>query len=75
MPNLIKAAPILDDVAAFDAAFFGYTPREAELIDPQHRIFLECAWEALEHAGYELGAVQGLDRSVRRRRHQRLPAE
>src|ERR1043165_8684338 len=49
MPNLIKAAPILDDIEAFDASFFGYTPREAELMDPQHRMFLECAWEALEH--------------------------
>ena len=32
---------------------FGYSPREAELIDPQHRVFLECAWEALERAGYD----------------------
>ena len=36
----------------FDATFFGYTPREAELMDPQHRLVLECAWEALEEAGY-----------------------
>jgi acyl transferase domain-containing protein len=36
----------------FDAGFFGFTPREAELTDPQHRLFLECCWEALERAGY-----------------------
>src|SRR5205823_186564 len=46
-------APVLDDPSLFDAAFFGYTPYEAEIIDPQHRLFLECAWTALEHAGYD----------------------
>jgi acyl transferase domain-containing protein/SAM-dependent methyltransferase len=52
-PNYVKARPILEDVAGFDAPFFGYSPREAELMDPQHRLFLECAWHALEHAGYD----------------------
>jgi amino acid adenylation domain-containing protein len=51
-PSYIKAAGLLDDVDLFDAAFFGLTPREAELTDPQQRLFLECAWTALEHAGY-----------------------
>jgi acyl transferase domain-containing protein len=51
-PRYVKARPILRGVELFDAAFFGYSPREAELMDPQHRIFLECAWEALEDAGY-----------------------
>src|SRR4029453_3769125 len=51
-PNYVKAAGVLPDADCFDAAFFGYSPREAELMDPQHRIFLECAWEGLEHAGY-----------------------
>jgi acyl transferase domain-containing protein len=51
-PNYVKAAPVLDDVDKFDAQLFDYSPREAQMIDPQHRFFLECAWEALEHAGY-----------------------
>ena len=41
----------------FDAAFFGFTPREAAVLDPQQRIFLECAWEALEDAGYDAGSA------------------
>lgn len=51
-PSYVKAAAAMDDMDLFDAAFFGISHREAELIDPQHRIFLECAWEALERAGY-----------------------
>lgn len=50
-PHLIKAASVLDDIELFDAGFFGYSPREAEQMDPQQRIFLECAWEALEDGG------------------------
>ena len=57
---LREGAAVLDDVEQFDAAFFGYTPREAELIDPQQRVFLECAWEALEHAGYDPQRYAGL---------------
>ncbi|MEC4892939.1 MAG: beta-ketoacyl synthase N-terminal-like domain-containing protein [Oscillatoria sp. PMC 1051.18] len=51
-PNYVKAGSILEDIELFDAAFFGFTPREAEIADPQHRLFLECVWEALENAGY-----------------------
>jgi acyl transferase domain-containing protein len=43
----------------FDAAFFGFTAREAEITDPQHRILLECCWEAMEHAGYDPARVPG----------------
>ncbi|MGD6536276.1 beta-ketoacyl synthase N-terminal-like domain-containing protein, partial [Xanthomonas citri pv. citri] len=51
-PDYVREGFVLDGVAAFDAAFFGYSPREAELLDPQHRLFLECAWEALERSGH-----------------------
>lgn len=51
-PDYVRARPVLDDVAMFDAEFFGYNPREARLLDPQQRLFLECCWEALESAGY-----------------------
>ncbi len=52
-PNYVKAGYVLEDLEWFDAAFFGYSPREAEVMDPQQRLFLECAWEALEDAGYD----------------------
>jgi acyl transferase domain-containing protein len=57
--NYVRAAAMLDDLEMFDASFFGYSPKEAEIIDPQHRIFLECAWEALENAGYNSESYEG----------------
>ncbi|MDZ8237951.1 MAG: SDR family NAD(P)-dependent oxidoreductase [Nostoc sp. ChiQUE01a] len=51
--NYIKSGSILEDIELFDAAFFDFNPKEAETTDPQHRVFLECAWEALENAGYD----------------------
>jgi acyl transferase domain-containing protein/acyl carrier protein len=58
-PQYVKAKGILEDVDLFAASFFGISPREAQLMDPQHRLFLECAWEALEHAGYDAEQYQG----------------
>lgn len=51
-PNYVKTRGIVDGAGDFDASFFGFTPRDAELLDPQQRIFLECAWHALEDGGY-----------------------
>ncbi len=58
-PNYVKATAVLEDIESFDASFFGYSPREAEIMDPQSRIFLESAWEALENAGYNTDTYQG----------------
>jgi acyl transferase domain-containing protein len=58
-PNYVRAAPILEDVEGFDAAFFDITPREAEFMDPQHRLFLECSWQAMERAGYDPNLYPG----------------
>ena len=52
-PRYVKAGTVIEGADLLDAEFFGLTPREAEIIDPQHRLFLECAWEALEAAGYD----------------------
>jgi len=67
----IKAAGLLENIDLFDASFFDFSPREAEIMDPQHRIFLECAWEALENAGYDsqreerpIGVYAGVSRST-----------
>ncbi|MCC5666136.1 acyltransferase domain-containing protein [Nostoc sp. CHAB 5784] len=59
-PQYVKAGAILSDIEMFDASFFDLSPREAEIIDPQHRILIECAWEALENAGYEPASGKGL---------------
>ncbi|HEY0601278.1 MAG TPA: type I polyketide synthase, partial [Herpetosiphonaceae bacterium] len=57
--EIVKASAVLDDIEHFDAAFFGMSPREAEILDPQQRLFLECAWEAIESAGYNLQRYDG----------------
>ena len=54
-PAYVPAAGVIDDIECFDAALFGMSPAEAALTDPQHRLFLECAWSALEAAGYAPG--------------------
>lgn len=51
-PNFVPAAALLDGYDMFDAEFFGFSPKEAAILDPQHRHFLETAWEALENAGH-----------------------
>ncbi|QNP74236.1 SDR family NAD(P)-dependent oxidoreductase [Streptomyces roseirectus] len=51
-PDYVRARGVIDGHDLFDAEFFNIPPREAELMDPQHRLFLECAWEALEDSGY-----------------------
>ncbi|WP_404791157.1 SDR family NAD(P)-dependent oxidoreductase [Altericista sp. CCNU0014] len=58
-PHFVKARAELAAPEGFDAAFFGFSPREAELTDPQHRLFLECAWSSLEHAGYDPATYPG----------------
>jgi acyl transferase domain-containing protein len=52
-PNYVKAGAVLEDVELFDASFFGFNPREAEMMDPQQRLFLESVWQALENTGYD----------------------
>lgn len=51
--NYVKSGCILEDIELFDAAFFDINPKEAETTDPQQRLFLECAYTALENAGYD----------------------
>jgi amino acid adenylation domain-containing protein len=55
----VKARGVLDGVEFFDAGFFGFTPRDAELMDPQQRVFLETAWTALEDAGHDPARFPG----------------
>jgi len=58
-PDYVRRASELDDIPMFDAAFFGFSPRDAAIMDPQHRHFLECAWEALEDAGHPPSSFNG----------------
>jgi len=51
-PNYVGSKGVIENIELFDANFFGFSKAEAEITDPQHRIFLECAWEALEKGGY-----------------------
>ncbi len=58
-PSYVKACGYLDGIDQFDAAFFGMSPRDAAVFDPQHRFFLECSWEAFEDAGYVGEKIDG----------------
>jgi acyl transferase domain-containing protein len=60
IPGFVNAGSVLDDVDLFDGTFFGFSPRDAETTDPQQRLFLECAWEGLENAGYCPDTYPGL---------------
>jgi len=56
----VGAGGVLDGAELFDARFFGYSPRDAAILDPQQRLFLECAWWAMEDAGYTTDSFPGL---------------
>jgi acyl transferase domain-containing protein len=58
-PSYVPVHGRITDPAGFDAQLFGYSPRDATLIDPQQRVFLECAWEALDHAGHDPRSYPG----------------
>ncbi len=58
-PAYVRAQAVLRDVERFDAGFFGYTAREAQVLDPQQRLFLETSWQALERAGYDPSRYRG----------------
>jgi len=58
-PNYVPARGILAGADEFDEEFFGFTPKEAEVIDPQHRLFMQSAWEAIEHAGHDPKCFDG----------------
>jgi acyl transferase domain-containing protein len=58
-PGYVRAKGVLEEIEYFDPAFFNFTPGEAELMDPQLRVFLECAWHALEDGGYDPGSHDG----------------
>jgi acyl transferase domain-containing protein/cation diffusion facilitator CzcD-associated flavoprotein CzcO/acyl carrier protein/SAM-dependent methyltransferase len=55
----VKWAGFIDDIDQFDPLFFKISPKEAELMDPQHRLFLQCSWELIESAGYNPNALSG----------------
>jgi phthiocerol/phenolphthiocerol synthesis type-I polyketide synthase E len=58
-PSYVRRAPILDGIDEFDAEFFGFPTQVAQTMDPQHRLFLQCAWHALEDAGCDPARYDG----------------
>ena len=71
-PNYVRRAADLAGMEAFDAEFFGLSPKEAAIMDPQHRQFLECAWEAMEDAGQYARSSEWAGRRLCRLRHGQL---
>src|SRR5664279_5174253 len=59
-PSFVAAGSVIEGADRFDASFFGYSPREAQSLDPQHRLFMETSWLALENAGYDPQTFPGL---------------
>ena len=57
--SYVRRAALMDGIDEFDADFFGFTPHAARMMDPQHRLFLQCAWHALEDAGYDPAQIDG----------------
>ena len=57
--SYVRAKGTIEDADCFDAEFFGIGPREANVMDPQHRVFLECSWSALESAGIDPARFDG----------------
>ncbi|MDQ3898507.1 MAG: acyltransferase domain-containing protein [Actinomycetota bacterium] len=71
VPGFVNRGCTLEGIELFDAGFFGYSARDAETMDPQQRVFMECAWESLEDAGYNpdtfpgmIGVFAGCDQST-----------
>ncbi len=58
-PDFVAAHGVLDSADMFDAGFFGISPRDADFMDPQHRLFLEACWNALEDGGYDAARFAG----------------
>ncbi len=58
-PNYVRSGVVLEGFDQFDAGFFGLSAREASIMDPQHRVFLECVWEALENSGHNPESFPG----------------
>jgi len=57
--SYVRRAALLDGIDEFDADFFRFTPHAARMTDPQHRLFLQCSWHALEDAGYDPEQIEG----------------
>jgi phthiocerol/phenolphthiocerol synthesis type-I polyketide synthase E len=58
-PSYVRRTPLIDRIDEFDAEFFGFPPQAARMMDPQHRLFLQCAWHALEDAGCDPARFDG----------------
>lgn len=59
LDNYVNRMSVCKDYDKFDAAFFGYSKHEAKVMDPQHRLFLQSCWRAIENAGYKVSQLEG----------------